>query len=100
MYVAAGCEYSSWTYPSVARTNTRTANPQGFHDIDTSRALIGGARAGRLWRLKTPRYGLSAPVIGERVITLGGTTYTPYSPNNRFPFKPVNIVEILDTEQL
>jgi hypothetical protein len=50
--------------------------------------------------LKTPRYGLSAPVIGERVITLGGTTYTPYSPNNRFPFKPVNIVEILDTEQL
>jgi N-acetylneuraminic acid mutarotase len=51
-------------------------------------------------RLKTPRYGLSAPVVGKRIITLGGTTYTPYGPSNPFPFKPVDVVEILNTEGL
>ena len=51
-------------------------------------------------RLKTPRYGLSAPVVGKRIITMGGTTYKPYSPSNPHPFKPVDVVEILDTEGL
>ena len=30
----------------------------------------------------------------------GGTTYTPYSPTNPDPFKPADVVEILDTEGL
>ena len=51
-------------------------------------------------RLKTPRSGLSAPVVGKRIITMGGTTYRPYSPSDPHPFKLVDVVEIWDTEGL
>jgi N-acetylneuraminic acid mutarotase len=85
--------------------------------VDGAAYLVGGYRLGpaemvdeierydpfvETWssptRLKTPRYGLSAAVVGERIITMGGTTYTgPYSATNREPFPPVDVVEILDT---
>ena len=43
-------------------------------------------------RLNTPRYGLSAAVVGKRIITMGGTTYSPWLVGA--------LVEILDTEGL
>jgi len=51
-------------------------------------------------RLKTPRYELSAPVVGKQIITMGGTTYTPWSPSNPDNFRSADVVEILDTEEL
>ena len=50
--------------------------------------------------VETMRYGLSAPVVGKRIVTMGGTTYKPYSASNPFPSGPVDVVEILDTEGL
>jgi len=47
-------------------------------------------------RLKTPRYSLTANVVGDQLITMGGTTaYTPQTPYNI-----VDFVEILDLEGL
>jgi hypothetical protein len=88
--------------------------------VDGAAYLVGGYREGpadlvdaierydpfvETWssptRLQTLRYGLSAPVVGKRIITLGGTAYTgPYSASNPFPSRPVDVVEILDTERL
>jgi N-acetylneuraminic acid mutarotase len=45
-------------------------------------------------RLSTAR-SASAAVVGKRIITMGGMTYTPL-----YGSKAVNIVEILDTERL
>ncbi|HWN40079.1 MAG TPA: kelch repeat-containing protein, partial [Gammaproteobacteria bacterium] len=45
-------------------------------------------------RLNTPRSSLTAAVVGNRLITMGGLTYTPGR------FNTLDVVEILDLEGL
>lgn len=46
-------------------------------------------------RLNTPRFALTATVLGKRLITMGGMTYT-----SQQPYKTQDLVEILDLEGL